>query len=257
MAYLPRIDDPTIFCDSTVFSDSFDSSSIVLPSSMSDESSPPAPKKPSTGSKDNIPSRIFPVLPTSHNFSALGNPDVFESYIKSQLPLALDDEIDSNILHLSLKSSASQSMGPTERQRRLQESKFLNKLLSTGEHRTTTTLNWVERTMFPDSKLPVPFKYDLVTQDPTIWNEKSLALSRHPADMKDAQVRTWLNNLSDNLSVAHEISLQLSGRSDRAFDSQSSTKVLDGSYQDRKPDICVIDRKELHDEDVTPTERLH
>lgn len=133
MAYLPHINDPTIFCDSTVFSDSFDSSSLVLPSSMAKDFTPLVSTKLPTLSKDNVPTRIFPVLPPSHNFLALDNPNVFKSYIQAQVPLAFDDTANLNFLQFSLKLPTPQSMGPVERHHRMQESKFLTKLLANGK----------------------------------------------------------------------------------------------------------------------------
>lgn len=252
MAYLPHIDDPSIFCDSTVFSDSYSSSSLFT-SSMSTELSPSMARRTeekSSSAKPN-PTGIFPVLPTAHNFSALGNPRVFGSYIKSQLPAANGSVV------ASAPSLPPKALGPAEKRRRKDQSKFLNNLLETTEHRERGTLSWVEKIIFPDAKLPVQFNEEAVADDPTIWNEHKISLARSPREMTDGAVRIWLNNIADNLASAHKISRTLTGRSDRAFDSSTATRGPTGSYEDRKPDICAIDRIEVHDEGVTAKERLH
>ncbi|KJA16115.1 hypothetical protein HYPSUDRAFT_207350 [Hypholoma sublateritium FD-334 SS-4] len=88
MAYLPCIDDPSVFCDSSVFStiDIESTSSSFAPVMTTNEGNPSHP--PSKKKQASSPATAFPILPASHNFSALGNPDKFQAYITTQLPLA-------------------------------------------------------------------------------------------------------------------------------------------------------------------------
>src|SRR5271170_2739832 len=90
MAYLPHINDPSVLCDSTVFSDA-DNISDFPSSIMSDVSGTSNMPKESLKSARR-PQDVFPILPQAHNFSALGNCVKFQNYIALELPLALDKE---------------------------------------------------------------------------------------------------------------------------------------------------------------------
>ena len=85
MAYLPRIEDPSVFCDSSVFSDITSTcSSTLFPTPMSQNAGNP----PNSEKKAATTTTAFPILPPAHNFSTLGNLTRFETYIATQLPMA-------------------------------------------------------------------------------------------------------------------------------------------------------------------------
>lgn len=239
MAYLPHIDDPCVFCDSTVFSD------------IDDDSTWPSPMTESTSAKAKPPGPIFPVLPPIHNFSVLGNPERFQSYIAAELPLARDE----------VASSSSMPPAPpppptTEKLRRNVNSTFLNSLLTKPDKVIHGTLKWVETDVFPDSKLPIPFNDKAVQLNHKLWDPQAHIIPRPPSDMTENKIRLWLNNIANNLAVTHNIT-NTTNRSDRGFDSRTATKGPSGGYMLRKPDISLIDRAAQHDPTKTQEERLN
>jgi hypothetical protein len=91
MAYLPHINNPSVLCDFTVFSDpTSDSISASFPSEVSEIFN--MSKQPLARKSAQEPQAVFPILPQPHNFSALHNPKKFQCYIAVELFLALDKE---------------------------------------------------------------------------------------------------------------------------------------------------------------------
>jgi hypothetical protein len=104
MAYLPHINDPSILCNSTVFSDpTSDSILASLPSEVSEIFN--MSKQPSARKSAQEPQAVFSILPQPRNFSALCNPEKFQCYIAVELPLVLDKEDDSLPMPLPLPPS--------------------------------------------------------------------------------------------------------------------------------------------------------
>ncbi|KAF8971030.1 hypothetical protein BDZ97DRAFT_1753385 [Flammula alnicola] len=247
MAYLPHVDDPSVFCDSTAFSDL--NSSALLSPSMSEGKA--VVGKSSAAPKAPTPGPIFPVLPPAHNFSVLGNPKRFQSYIRTEIPLAFDG------------NAGSGPMPPpppplTEKLQCNVNSVFLNPLIQKPAESLSGTMQWIERDVFPDSKLPVQFSSTKVQSNPKLWNAHSTVIPRPPKDMSEENLRTWLNNIANNLAVTHGIANTVSGRADRSFDSRTATKGPSGGYSKlRKPDISVINRADTLDSTKSKEEQLH
>ena len=201
MAYLPHINDPSVLCDSTVFSDTASDSISALLSDVSGTSNMPKESSPRTSAR--VPHNMFPSLPQPHNFSALGNSARFQHYITVELPLALDKE-DDGLPMPSPMPMPSFPSPPTDKLRHKDvNSTFLNSLLSKASQRGT--IEWVERELFPDTKLPTPFKEAAVRLCPKLWDSQSFTYPRPPGDMTEPKVREWLNNIANNLAVVHQI----------------------------------------------------
>lgn len=255
MAYLPHFDSPTVFCDSTVFSD-INSSSSTLSSIMSTNlSSPMSRRIQEKTAASNLKAGaqsgaiypiIFPVLPAAHNFSALGNPEKFDAYIKSQFPVVRKvGENTGGSGGQSLASLPNRPV-PTNRNTCQENSLFFNNILKSKQKIEVGTFDWVNKTIFPNDKLPISFNDGAITADPTLWNEPTVSLPSPPKEMTERHVRKWLNNLAHNLSAVHNIPKLTCARSDRSFDSSTATKGPVGSFMLRKPDISVIDRTDKH-----------
>ncbi|KAF8155840.1 hypothetical protein B0H34DRAFT_808831 [Crassisporium funariophilum] len=245
MAYLRRINGPTIFCNSTVFSD-VDNSSGFTSSITSYASGTSTTAK---GSSNNPPTDMFPVLPQAHNFSALGNLQKFQQYIAVELPLALDKQDKEFML------PPSSPPPPTDKgvRRRDVNSVYLNQLLKKID-KTYSPEAWIEKQIFPDSKLPVPFNEPAIRASKELWNAKTFTYARGPVDMDEPRVREWLSNIANNLAVVHNIADGTLERCDRSFDSSTATKGPSGSYMYRRPDISVINRA-LHHEAMKNQEK--
>ena len=202
-------------------------------------------KKPSTAT-------AFPILPPAHNFSALGDPSKFEKYINTQLPSAQSANIG------GFPSPTTQCPSSEKAPNKI-NSNFLRGLLKNSYRQSTTELVWVEKHVFPNENLPVSFSEIRVKQDANLWTTPKAAALRPPNDATEANVQDWLNNMANNLALAHGISLPLPNidRSDRAFDCRTATRAAEGSCMDLKPDICLINRAELHDVDDIIKEQVH
>lgn len=255
MAYMPHIDDPSVLCDSPVFSDPASDSISAL---LSDVSGTSNIKEFST--RKPAPD-VFPILPQPHNFSVLGNSARFQDYITVELPLALNKEGDGDgikPLPTPFFPPPPPPPPPADKLRRKNvNSTFLNTLL-----KKVSTLKgsaeWVEREVFPDVKLPKPFDEAAVRSCPELWDNKSVTYPRPPGDMTEQKMREWLNNIAHNLAAVHKITADDNlDRSDRGFDSRTATKGPSGAFMLRKPDICVIDRETQHNAMETEQERLH
>ena len=132
MAYLRAIDDPDIFCDSTVFSvlsDTSTSSSeyykVMKPiSSQTNQAKGPALR----GLKAE---GIFLVLPSCTNFSVLGNPEQFKSYIQAIFPWALagDEDPEPSTTATAEDNTTLHAQSTARLRRNEVNSTFLNKLL--------------------------------------------------------------------------------------------------------------------------------
>jgi hypothetical protein len=250
MAYLPHINDPSVLCDSTVFSNPASDSISAFPSSRVSDVSGTSniPKESSKSARE--PQDVFPILPQPHNFSALGNPIKFQHYIAVELPLALEKEG-------GLPKPLSPSPPPPDKLRRKNvNSTFLNSLLNKAP-KIRGTAEWVERDVFPDFKLPTLFNEGAVRSCPKLWDSKLNTYPRPPVDMTEPKVREWLNNIAHNLAVVHKLADGTLDRSDRGFDSRTAAKGPSGGFMLRRPDICVIDRETQHDATKTQEERLH
>ncbi|KJA16640.1 hypothetical protein HYPSUDRAFT_206922 [Hypholoma sublateritium FD-334 SS-4] len=92
MAYLRNINDPGVFCDSTVFSDFSTSSSESFELMTPDSSQAVEAKR--TLPRGLKAEGLFPLLPSCINFSTLGNPQFFNAYIEAEFPLAFQDELE-------------------------------------------------------------------------------------------------------------------------------------------------------------------
>lgn len=238
MAYLAHIEDPSILCNSTVFSDMTTSAQATQPTSS---------PKPGSGSGTNTwNAPIFPVLPPAHNFSVLGNPARFPDYIASQLPLANENATPSNCMHPPLSPVIFQSAANTSgRIRSNVNSTFLNSLLRYRDRdQIIGPSTWFED-VFPDSSLPKGYLGRNCLKDPRIrlWDDSGNKISAtgQPKDMSEGGISKWLNYLAANLLEAHNMQ---ETDSRRGFDARSATKAVVGSFMDRKPDICVIDQTE-------------
>lgn len=253
MAYLPRIDDPSIFCDSSVFStidiESTSSSFSPLMTTNEANSSHPRNKKKQASS----PATAFPILPASHNFSALGNPDKFQAYITTQLPLA-------NAGCVGGLASPPPELVCSDQVPNKINSQFFRGMLKGVDKMCTTEMNWIEKTVFPNRVLPVDFQEDKVRIDPMFWEtagHSSVAQS-DSGNGNEPLVEDWLNNLANNLAAAHNFkNLPSIKRSDRSFDCRTARRAAQGSFMGLKPDICLINRTLRHNLSKTPEKRLH
>lgn len=246
MAYLPHIDDPSVFCDSSVFSD------INLTSAATSTNLVSTTEGNSSTEKTTSSASAFPILPPAHNFSALGNPIKFQAYINTQLPLAQAGSVGG--LPPPLPQCPSSEKCPNKI-----NSTFLRELLKKSYKQATTELVWVEKTVFADKRLPVIFSEARVTADSNLWTTPAATTLCQPKATTEPLVQDWLNNMADSLAVAHGISVpsNMVDRSDRAFDSRTATQAAKGSYMNLKPDICLINRAEKHDGTKLVAERLH
>lgn len=91
MAYLRAINDPGVFCDTTVFSDFSTTSSESFELMTADSSQAVAVEAKRALPRGLKGEGLFPALPPCINFSALRNPKQFDTYIKAKFPLALTD----------------------------------------------------------------------------------------------------------------------------------------------------------------------
>lgn len=252
MAYLPHIDDPSVFCDSSVFSDITSAFSSTVPystgmSANEVERSLPGQKPSNTA---------FPILPPAHNFSALGNPTRFQTYIDTQLPWAQAGSIGG--LPPPSAQVPSNEKRADKRSNKV-NSTFLRGLLHNAFKQSTTSVVWVEKTVFPDIFLPVKFEDYKAMSDPSLCKASSSPALNPPDGTTELLVQDWLNNMANNLAVVHGLSLptETVSRSDRSFDCRTATRAAVGGIANLKPDICLIKQTEQHNGKKTPEERLH
>lgn len=280
MAYLRDIDDPGIFCDSTIFSDFCDSdySHLVYSTHQASEMSSAAAGSAQSSSSASIQgsgrerASMFPVLPRSHNFTALGNLKQFFQYIKRALPWALaEDGKDSVPPGASNAQSAALSVEktlPDKLRRKEVNTQYLHKLLVKPQLTVVTSREWIEKEVFTDAKLgtgSARYNESAVIQNDKIYNAKELKLHSMPIDMTEDNIRTWLNSISTNLAAVHEIDVAIkatpvdpeTGAANRCFLSTTSTEGPTGAYAHLKPDIVVIDRGTKNDCSKSLADRLH
>ncbi|KJA23319.1 hypothetical protein HYPSUDRAFT_201598 [Hypholoma sublateritium FD-334 SS-4] len=247
MAYLPHIDDPSVFCDSSVFSDinSVFSSTVLSSYMPTNEGNSARVEKKTTSAT------AFPILPPAHNYSALGNPERFQAYITTQLPSAQAGSVGG--LPPPLPEI------PSEKCSNKINSTFFRDLLKDSFKQSTTELVWIEKLVFCDEVLPVKFEEKQVTADTNICKVPSSSILHQPDATTEPSVQNWLNNIANNLAAVHKFSdpsLNIS-RSDRTFDCRAATRAAEGSCLNLKPDICVIRRVDPRVSPKTPEERLH
>lgn len=266
MAYLRNIYDPGVFCDSTVFSDLSNETSLC-PSDYDMSHLVSEPNITSTKSimpKGRKVKSFFPALPTAHNFSALGNPKRFENYIKSELPLVFPSS--DTVTASSMPPPGLPIPVADARLRRSNvNTAYLNSLLFRSKVIKGALAREHIRVVFLDAKFAASgLKFDaqaVMKADNKIWkgDAASGGLARKPQSFKDAHIRTWLNNITTNLAIAHNINLASSPKrvADRNFDSSTSTKGPSGGYTLLKPDLVVIDRAGQHDKSQTKEEQVH
>lgn len=249
MAYLPRIQDPSVFCDSSVFSDITSPTTSAL---LTQDVLPTNGVTSKVETNKTSTATAFPILPPAHNFSALGNPAKFEKYINTQLPSA-------QAANIGGFPSPSPQCFSSEKVPNKINTNFLRDLLKNSYRQSTTEVVWVEKDVFQNEKLPVPFSEQRVSRDPIFWTSPGAVSLRPPNAATEVNVQDWLNNMANNLAIAHGISKPSSevDRSDRAFDSRTATRAAEGSCMDLKPDICLINRAELHDVEEIIKERIH
>lgn len=241
MAYLPHFDDPSIFCDSTVFSHYIDTSDFG-PVTMTERKT------------NRSPGPIFPVMPPAHNFSALGNPQKFQKYIQSELPLACGQ---GNSMAPPSSSGPTLQLPTTDKLRRSDvNSSFLHILLKDPSHsrQDIGTIPWVENDVFPNKNSDHPFDVSKIQATETLYNLHTMSYAREPADMSDPSIRTWLNNLAINLGASHG---RTAAETDRSFDASSATRGPAGGYTLLKPDLSVIKRAAQINLDTSAQDRLH
>lgn len=208
MAYLCEIDNPGIFCDSTVFSDFADSSIFESSSFQSPEMSEAKSVTSSTSLRGHKGEGIFPVLPPSHNFSVLGNPERFQNYICTELPLAYDWEDTAQAELAGNNTLMPPPATPTIKLWcREVNSTFLNNLLIKPKLVVVTSREWVVDTVFSDAKMPqkTPFNKVKVWADKKLWTMPEGTIPCLPNDMTDPQIHLWLNNIASNLTAIHDI----------------------------------------------------
>ena len=178
MAYLPHFEfeSPTVFCDSTIFSELYTSCSLSSEMSLEPTSPVTSRKEKAVSSKviqqtgpGEIFPIVFPILPQAHNYSALGNYDKFKVYIDSQLPLATDTPMVQPTQEAHPRRSAKNA--PCQ-----ENSIFLNNLLKSTQKVTVGTLSWMADTMFPDSKLLVPFDRVAIGKCTALWDDDAVSL---------------------------------------------------------------------------------
>ncbi|KAF9477569.1 hypothetical protein BDN70DRAFT_881054 [Pholiota conissans] len=249
MAYLPHIDDPFVFCDSTVFSDldSSDSELVLMSEGIKFVETSSAVVLAPT-----IAAHVFPVLPPAHNFSVLGNPTRFAPYIQSEIPLA------ATIKPHPSGNQYLQTVLPTltdSKLRRGVNSTFINTLLKRPKRAFVVGGDmWIDKDIFPDSKLPVPFDHALIKSSPLLWLDANSKVATRPEMMTEESVALWLSQISNILAtILKKPNSQFSRLRD--FDARSATMGPSGGYMLRKPDISVIDH--ASSESKNPAERLH
>ena len=148
MAYLPRIQDPSVFCDSSVFSDiTSPTTSTLLAQDLLSTNEVTAKVQ---ETKKTSSATAFPILPPAHNFSALGNPSKFDKYVNTQLPLA-------QAANIGGFPSPSPQCPSSEKAPNKINTNFLRDLLKNSYRQSTTEVVWVEKDVFQNEKLPVPF----------------------------------------------------------------------------------------------------
>lgn len=246
MAYLPHINDPSVFCDSSVFSDIPSAfSTTVFTSHMSlNEGNPPK------NEKKTASTTAFPILPSAHNYSALGNPERFQDYITTQLPLAQAGSVGG--LPAPVPELPTSEKSTTNKI----NSTFFRGFLKNAFKQTTSETVWIEKHIFRDEVLPVKFEETRVTADVTLYRVASSSTLHQPEAATELSVQDWLNNIATSLSSIHTLldpSFTVS-RADRSFDCRAATRAAEGSCMDLRPDICVIRRV---DHAETLEERLH
>lgn len=268
MAYLRAIDDPGIFCDSTVFSDISTTSSEYCKVMQPVSSQPVSSQLEGNQVKGPLLRGLkaegtFPGLPPCTNFSVLGNLEQFDLYIKAILPRALADKDSKNEATTENTSMPPPPLPVTAQLRRNDvNSTFLNKLLVKPHLTIVSSLpDWLSQNIFKPSSWPVGAQFDptkFADERAKVFKDtEGSALSFLPEDMSEAKVRTWLNNIAHNLIAAHRsTSPDVQNKlPQRYFDSSTSTQGPSGSFALRKPDIIVID-KEVPDAKTTE-ERIH
>src|SRR5882757_8156683 len=240
MAYLAHLENPSILCDSTVFSD------MATSAQATQSISSPKPASGSGTNTRNAP--IFPVLPPAHNFSVLGNPARFPDYIASQLPLANENAPPSNYMHPPLSPVTLQSAANTSGKICSNvNSNFLNTLLRYRDRKQIIGPSTWSEDVFPDTSLPQAYLGRNLLKNPIIrlWDHinNKISATGQPKDMTEGEISRWLNYLAANLLEAHGMQKT---DSLRGFNARSATKAVVGSFMDRKPDICIIDQTDRH-----------
>jgi len=200
MAYLAHLENPSILCDSTVFSD------MATSAQATQSISSPKPASGSGTNTRNAP--IFPVLPPAHNFSVLGNPARFPDYIASQLPLANENAPPSNYMHPPLSPVTLQSAANTSGKIRSNvNSNFLNTLLRYRDREQIIGPSTWSEDVFPDTSLPQAYLGRNLLKNPIIrlWDHinNKISATGQPKDMTEGEISRWLNYLAANLLEAH------------------------------------------------------
>ena len=94
--------------------------------------------------------------------------------------------------------------------------------------------------------------YGEATRLPKMANRTCAIVGRladTPVAMTEANIRVWLNQISNNLATTHNINISssITVSADHTFDSRTTTKGPAGGYMLRKPDISLIDWSLQHD----------
>lgn len=232
MAYLPHIFDPSIFCDSTCFSED-----------ETEEELPLLPPPPTSGKLSiSMPTpNIFPVLPAAHSLSALSYPSIFEDYLKTEIPLAFKapDGTDTRA-----PSTPFLSPPPVlEKCSRPLDTGYIHSFLQDSRKTVVAKMEWVKRVVFPNHKMPDQFIDAGLLDLPLLWtsSEGQPKALQAPAGPKEVNIKQWLLNIKNTLALAHNLDApSLNAGVNRTFDCSTATKPPVGSYILRKPDISIV-----------------
>jgi hypothetical protein len=244
MVYIPSILlDPDGICHPSCFSELYSYSEESLHSPPPFELPPP----PSICNTKQPLAGIFPMLPNAHNFSALGRPSEFKSYITETLPFALRGLKEPQ---LSTPSSLPPPSPYIEKYNCPINSAFIRNRLQDATRMLFIEMDWVSKRVFPDSKLPKPFLDEGLKRYSPLWrpvtvNKTTLNL---PTDRSKEGVTRWLLNIKNALALAHGLTTSdlLAGvASNRTFDPSASTEPLVADNVRQKPDISVISVRNL------------
>ncbi|KJA15159.1 hypothetical protein HYPSUDRAFT_208087 [Hypholoma sublateritium FD-334 SS-4] len=221
--------DPSILCDSTVYTEAnssipYDNESVsrLMSVSQNSQSGMGPPKKP-----------------------GIRNPQKFQHYIAAHIPLASDaqaPDIATQAQSIDIPSQLSQARQSEKLRRADVNSAFINSMLE--KPNLYATKQWIEHHVFPDSKLPVPFDLTAVQACDKLWNESTCSYLSPPTSLTEENLQIWLNTIRNSLADIHGLAdnVAVPEPCNRLFDHTTALKGPSGSYMLRRPDIVAIDK---------------
>jgi len=132
-----------------------------------------------------------PTFPAATFLTTLIQQERFSEYISTEFP--------------SFNNNLRQSTTNHEPLRKEVNATIANTLLNTTIPVTIGTTEWIQRAVFPDNLLPVPFKDEYLDNVQECWDKSRQKFSHFPKNMVEHAVQDWLNHLAHTLGVLHNL----------------------------------------------------